>query len=186
MNKINYFNGAAVIGFASLVPLYAEERFGLKALSAGTLLTVRAIGMLAVAALATFALRRTGYRLPMVVGFAATALGTALLAFPVAGVSPYAWLSIAAGVTGIGTGVSLPASNNATLQLVPHKAASISGLRGMFRQAGGITGISIASSLVARSSEPGLTQAAMFTVLAVIMVLLIPLIFLVPEHRGTW
>jgi EmrB/QacA subfamily drug resistance transporter len=186
MNVINYFNGAAVIGFASLVPLYAEERFGLKALSAGTLLTVRAIGMLAVAALATFALRRTGYRLPMVVGFAATALGTALLAFPVAGVSPYAWLSIAAGVTGIGTGVSLPASNNATLQLVPHEAASISGLRGMFRQAGGITGISIASSLVARSSEPGLTQAAMFTVLAVIMVLLIPLIFLVPEHRGTW
>ena len=25
MNVINYFNGAAVIGFASLVPLYAEE-----------------------------------------------------------------------------------------------------------------------------------------------------------------
>ena len=186
MNVINYFNGAAVIGFASLVPLYAEERFGLKALSAGTLLTVRAVGMLAVAALATFALRRTGYRLPMIAGFAATAIGTALLAFPVASVSPYAWLSIAAGITGIGTGISLPASNNATLQLVPAKAASISGLRGMFRQAGGITGISIASSLVARSSHPGLTQAAMFTVLAVIMALLIPLIFLVPEHRGTW
>jgi hypothetical protein len=47
---------------------------------------------------------------------------------------PYAWLAIAAGGTGIGTGVSLPASNNATL----------------------------------------------------IMVLLIPLVFLVPEHRGTW
>ena len=78
MNVINYFNGAAVIGFASLVPLYAEERFGLKALSAGTLLTVRAVGMLAVAALATFALRRTGYRLPMIAGFAATAIGTAL------------------------------------------------------------------------------------------------------------
>lgn len=82
--------------------------------------------------------------------------------------------------------MALPASNNATLQLVPHKAASIGGLRGMFRQAGGITGISIASSLVARSSHPGLTQAAMFTVLAVIMVLLIPLVYLVPEHRGTW
>jgi len=95
---------------------------------------MRAIGMLAVAALATFALRRTGYRPPMIAGFAATAIGTALLAFPVAG---------------------------------------------------GITGISIASALVARSSNPGLTQAAMFTVLAVIMVLLIPLIFLVPDHRGT-
>ena len=186
MNVINFFNGAAVIGFASLVPLYAEERFGLKALSAGTLLTMRAVGMLAVAALATFALRRTGYRLPMIAGFAVTAIGTALLAFPDGKVSPYAWLALAAGITGIGTGVSLPASNNATLQLVPAKAASISGLRGMFRQAGGITGISIASSLVARSSDPGLTQAAMFTVLAVIMVLLIPLVYLVPEHRGTW
>ena len=186
MNVINFFNGAAVIGFASLVPLYAEERFGLKALSAGTLLTMRAVGMLAVAALATFALRRTGYRLPMIAGFAVTAIGTALLAFPDGKVSPYAWLALAAGITGIGTGVSLPASNNATLQLVPAKAASISGLRGMFRQAGGITGISIASSLVARSGDPGLTQAAMFTVLAVIMVLLIPLVYLVPEHRGTW
>jgi EmrB/QacA subfamily drug resistance transporter len=186
MNVINFFNGAAVIGFASLVPFYAEERFGLKALSAGTLLTMRAVGMLAVAALATFALRRTGYRPPMIAGFALTAVGTALLAFPASGVSPHAWLAIAAGVTGIGTGVSLPASNNATFQLAPAKAASISGLRGMFRQAGGITGISIASALVARSSHPGLTQAAMFAVLAVIMVLMIPLTFLVPEHHGTW
>jgi MFS family permease len=186
MNVINFFNGAAILGFASLVPLYAEERFGLRALSAGTLLTARAIGMMAVAALATFALRRTGYRMPMIVGFGITGIGTALLAFPVGGVRPYLWLAIAAGVTGIGTGISLPASNNATLQLVPSKAASISGLRGMFRQAGGITGVSIASSLVARSSHPGLTQASMFVVLAVILVLMIPLTFLVPEHRGSW
>jgi EmrB/QacA subfamily drug resistance transporter len=186
MNVINFFNGAAILGFASLVPLYAEERFGLPALSAGTLLTARAIGMMAVATLATFALRRTGYRLPMIVGFAITGVGTALLAFPVGGVRPYLWLAIAAGVTGIGTGISLPASNNATLQLVPDKAASISGLRGMFRQAGGITGVSIASSLVARSSHPGLTQASMFVVLAVILVLMIPLTFGVPEHRGSW
>jgi EmrB/QacA subfamily drug resistance transporter len=186
MNVINFFNGAAILGFASLVPLYAEERFGLPALSAGTLLTARAIGMMAVAALATFALRRTGYRLPMIVGFLVTGIGTALLAFPVGGIRPYLWLAIAAGVTGIGTGISLPASNNATLQLVPDKAASISGLRGMFRQAGGITGVSIATSLVARSSHPGLAQATMFVVLAVILVLMIPLTFGVPEHRGSW
>jgi hypothetical protein len=93
---------------------------------------------------------------------------------------------MAAGVTGVGTGISLPASNNATLQLVPGKAASISGLRGMFRQAGGITAVSTASALVARRSTPGLTQAWMFLVLAVILVLMIPLTFLVPEHRGTW
>lgn len=39
---------------------------------------------------------------------------------------------------------------------------------------------------MARSSHPGVTLAAMFTVLAVIMVLLIPLVYLVPEHHGTW
>jgi MFS family permease len=95
------------------------------------------------------------------------------------------WLAIAA-VTGAGTGIAAPASNNATLQLAPQKAASISGLRGMFRQAGRIIGLAIASSVVARSSNPGLTQAAMFIALAAFLVLLIPLTFLVPEHRGTW
>jgi EmrB/QacA subfamily drug resistance transporter len=186
MNVINFFSGAAILGFSSLVPLYAESRFGLPALSAGTLLTARAVGMIAVAALATFALRRTGYRLPMIVGFVAAAIGTALLAYPPAGFSPYLWLAGAAAVTGLGTGVFLPATNNATLQLAPEKAASISGLRGMFRQAGGIAGLAVASSVLARSGDPGHTQAVMFVVLAVVLVLLIPLTFLVPEHRGSW
>ena len=186
MNVINFFNGAGVIGFSSLVPLYAAERYHMAALDAGTLLTARAVGMIAVAALATFALRRTGYRLPMVIGFSVAAIGTALLAAPPPGLTPYVWLAIASAVTGLGTGVSLPASNNATLQMVPARAASISGLRGMFRQAGGITGVAIASCLVARSSDPGITQAWMFVVLAVIMVLLIPLALTVPEHHGSW
>jgi MFS family permease len=89
-------------------------------------------------------------------------------------------------VTGLGTGVFLPATNNATLQLAPENAASITGLRGMFRQAGGITGLAVASSVLARSGNPGHTQAVMFVALAVVLVLLIPLTFLVPEHRGSW
>ena len=186
MNVINFWTGAAILGFGSLVPLYAVDRFGLQALSSGTLLTARAVGMIAVAALATFALRRTGYRWPMIVGFVVAAVGTAALAYPPADVSPYTWLAVAAGVTGLGTGVFLPTTNNATLQLAPENAASISGLRGMFRQAGGITGLAVASSILARSSNPGHTLAALFVVLAVILILLIPLTFLVPEHRGTW
>jgi competence protein ComGC len=46
--------------------------------------------------------------------------------------------------------------------------------------------VSIASSMVARSGNPGLTLASMFVVLAIILVLMVPLTFLVPEHRGTW
>jgi MFS family permease len=100
--------------------------------------------------------------------------------------SPYAWLAVAAGITGIGMGVAIPATNNATLQLAPESTAAIAGLRGMFRQSGGITGISIVTAIIARSSNPGVAQAHVFVVLAVFLVCLIPLVFLVPEHRGSW
>jgi MFS family permease len=155
-------------------------------LAAGTLLTSRAVGMIAVAALAVFALRRTGYRPPMIVGFVVASAGLALMALAPHGVTPYAWLAIAAAVMGIGMGVGLPASNNAVLQLAPESTAAVSGLRGMFRQAGGITGLSIATSVLARSSDPGAAQAHVFVVFAILLLCLIPLVFLVPEHRGTW
>jgi MFS family permease len=95
-------------------------------------------------------------------------------------------LSIGAGITGIGMGMSTPTSNNAALQLAPDRAATIAGLRGMFRQTGGITGVSVTSAILARSSDPGLTQAWIFGIFAVVLVLSLPLIRFVPEHRGTW
>jgi EmrB/QacA subfamily drug resistance transporter len=186
MNLINFFYGSAVLGLSTLVPLYAEQRYGMHVLAAGTLLTSRAVGMIAVAALAVFALRRTGYRPPMIVGFVVASAGLALMALAPHGVTPYAWLAIAAAVMGIGMGVGLPASNNAVLQLAPESTAAVSGLRGMFRQAGGITGLSIATSVLARSSDPGAAQAHVFVVFAILLLCLIPLVFLVPEHRGTW
>ena len=80
MNVINFLIGAAILGFGALVPLYAEDRYHLPTLAAGTLLTARAIGMITVAALAAFALRRTGYRLPMLVGLSLAAVGLTLSA----------------------------------------------------------------------------------------------------------
>ena len=70
MNLINFLYGSAVLGFAPLVPLYAQDRYGLPALAAGTLLTARAVGMIATAGLSVYLLRRTGYRWPIAVGFA--------------------------------------------------------------------------------------------------------------------
>jgi hypothetical protein len=49
MNLIKYLYGAAALGFAALVPLYAADRYGIAALASGTLLTARAVGMIAVA-----------------------------------------------------------------------------------------------------------------------------------------
>jgi hypothetical protein len=82
--------------------------------------------------------------------------------------------------------MSVPASNNASLQLAPDQVAAISGLRGMFRQAGAITAVSVTTAVLARSAHPGITQAWVFLVFAAILLLLVPLVRLVPEHHGGW
>ncbi len=154
MNLINYLYGAAALGFAALVPLYAADRYGISALASGTLLTARAVGMIAVAG----------------------------------AISPYAWLAIGAGLTGFGMGLSVPASNNASLQLAPDQVAAIAGLRGMFRQSGAITAVSVTTAVIARSStaQAGIMQAHVFLIFAGILVLMLPLVKFVPEHRGRW
>jgi EmrB/QacA subfamily drug resistance transporter len=187
MNLLNVLFGGAAIGFAALVPFYAQVRFGLDPLAGGTLLTARAIGMVAIAAMAVFALRRLGHRIPMVAGFATLAGGTLLMALPpLPGMSGYVWLSISAGITGIGMGVAVPASNNAGLQLAPDQLASIAGLRGMFRQSGSIIAVSVTTAVLANSSNPAGAQADAFVVLAVLLLASIPLIFTIPDHRGSW
>jgi EmrB/QacA subfamily drug resistance transporter len=185
MNLINVIYGAAALGFAALVPLYAQDRYGIKPLGAGTLLTARAVGMIAVAGLAVMALRRTGYRLPMIAGFVVLAAGLFTMASTPL-LSPYAWLAISAAVTGCGMGLSVPASNNASLQLAPDQVAAIAGLRGMFRQSGAIIAVSITTALVARSSHPGIAQAHVFVVFAVLLLAILPLVWLVPDHHGNW
>jgi EmrB/QacA subfamily drug resistance transporter len=185
MNVINLVYGAAALGFGALVPLYAQERYGIQPLGAGTLLTARAVGMISVAGLAVMALRRTGYRLPMIAGFVMLAGGLFMMASAPA-LSPYAWLAIAAGITGCGMGLSVPASNNASLQLAPDQVAAIAGLRGMFRQSGSIIAVSITTALIARSSHPGIAQAHVFMVFALLLLAILPLVWLVPEHHGNW
>jgi EmrB/QacA subfamily drug resistance transporter len=185
MNVINLFYGAAALGFAALVPLYAQDRFHIAPLGAGTLLTARAVGMICVAGLAVSTLRRTGYRPPMIVGFLAVAASLVAMASNPP-LSPYLWLAISSGLTGCGMGLSVPASNNASLQLAPEQVAAIAGLRGMFRQSGAIIAVSVTTAILARSSDPGIAQAHTFMIFAGLLVLITPLVFLVPEHKGGW
>jgi EmrB/QacA subfamily drug resistance transporter len=186
MNLINFLYGSAALGFGALVPVYAHERFGIPVLGAGTLLTARAIGIILVASLAVLALRRTGYRLPMIVGFLVIAAGLTMMVITPPHVTEYVWLSIGAAVTGLGMGLSVPAANNAVMQLAPEHVSGIAGLRGMFRQGGSIMAVSIATAVAARSADPGMELGAAFLVFACIIVCVVPLIFLVPEHRGQW
>lgn len=188
MNMLNFLYGTAALGFAALVPLYAIDRFHVSRLDAGTLLTSRGVGMILVAALVSMMLRRTGYRLPMTVGFALVAIGMVLMSIaPRFGISIYIWLSVTAGITGLGMGTAAPASNNATLQLAPDQVAAIAGLRGMFRQCGGIFAVSISTALLNRSLQPGMEMAHLFWVFAFALAFLaIPLVYMVPDFKGKW
>jgi EmrB/QacA subfamily drug resistance transporter len=188
INAEGFFWGAFGFGVASLVPLYAEERYHLSALSAGTLLSVRAVGMMAVGAIAAFSLRRTGYRLPMIVGFSVVGVGTLFMASsPLWGASPYIWLGLCAGVTGLGNGVANPASRNACLELDPEASSVVVGIRSMFNYLGVIFSVSIVTAILNRSPNPGLAQAHIYWVAAgFILLVMVPLVLRVPEHKGTW
>ena len=97
--------------------------------------------------------------------------------------SPYLWLAIAAGITGCGMGLSVPASNNASLQLAPDQVAAIAGLRGMFRQSGAIIAVSVTTAILARSTDAGIAQAHVFLVFAALLVAMLAAGVPRPDHK---
>jgi EmrB/QacA subfamily drug resistance transporter len=186
MNVFNLLYGAAALGFVTLIPLYAQLRFGLDPLSAGSLMISRAVGTILVAALSTMLLRRTGYRLPIAIGSVVTALGLLGLAWVPAGQAPYSWLFLAGGIAGVGIGFAVPAANNATLNLAPQRVGAIVGLRAMFRQSGAIASVSVATALAARSTDPEGALAVVFVALAGFMLILVLLLTRISDHKGRW
>jgi Na+/melibiose symporter-like transporter len=186
MNGINVFYGMMALGFTAMVPLYAENRYHLSLTHAGTVLAGRGIGTILIAAAAAMMLRRTGYRLPMIVGFLMIAASLVGLSIAPRGVSPYVWLALFSVLTGLGVGVAAPATNNATLQRAPEQVAAMVGIRQMFRQSGGIFYISVATAILARSTHPGIAQAHIFLVVAAAVIVMVGLVFTVPDHKGGW
>jgi EmrB/QacA subfamily drug resistance transporter len=183
VNGINVLYGAAAFGVFSLVPLFAQLAYGLSPLAAGSLLSVRAVGMASLSVASSMLLRRVGYRAPMVVGFLVLAAGLTLISLPPA-ISPFAWLGLSALVCGVGVGIAGPPSNNAAIQLMPDQVAAISGLRAMFRQTGGILAITLTAVTI--GSGPGEAGALghVFLVFGVLTVLAVPAIVGVPERSG--
>ncbi|MGB6100336.1 MAG: MFS transporter [Comamonas sp.] len=188
VNLVNIMFGGIPVGAIVLAPLYATNRYGIDALSAGTLLVAQGLAAVVMSVLAIMVLRRTGYRQPIALGGALAAAGLLMLAMPPqAGVTTYAWLAGASFIAGTGIGIVNPASRNAGLQLAPRHASSLAAMRSMFMQVGTILIVSISTAILAPVQDPGLAQAWIYAVTAAALVAaLFVLVRRVPEHKGAW
>jgi sugar phosphate permease len=88
--------------------------------------------------------------------------------------------------TGIGLGIALPASNNACIELMPTKVATITGLRGMFRYVGGAFGISVTTIILHAAAIPTTGFPITFLTFSLALLLTIPLVFLMPTGKTGW
>lgn len=187
-NLYNLFFGAAVFGVSAYIPTYAVSHFGMTPLLSGAVLTPRSIAIILTSIVASLWLIRLGYRKPMLIG---TALVMVMLVLLGTG-----WTSVQLGpvtlagfpllacmlfIGGAGLGLANPASNNASLDLAPERAAALTGVRSMFRLTGGVlsvTGISLALTFF---PDRGQGLAVVFGALSVAMLIVVPLILSIPD-----
>lgn len=188
VNFLNLVYGACVFGLMAFIPYFAQAVYGMSNLVSGSLLTARALGMMAMSAATSMLLGCTGYRLPMAAGFlvlSLTALGLNPFWRPQAvfgqQISAFWWLAAIIFLSGVGVGLASPASNNAALELMPEKISAIAGLRGMFRQSGGVIGTAGIVLILSRFPNKVEGFRAVFLGAGLLLLLVIPLIRLVPE-----
>jgi EmrB/QacA subfamily drug resistance transporter len=190
-NLYNMIFGAGVFAIFSFVPLYATSVHKLSTLMSGVILTPRSLGAIAASSVTSFLLKRWGYRWPMLLGLIIISFSTVLLAdqgfqlLRMLGINlgVAETLAILIMVTGVGMGIALPASNNACIELMPEKVATITGLRGMFRGVGGAFGISLITIILHLSSILSNGFSITFISFGLGLLFTIPLVFLMPTGR---
>ncbi len=159
-NAFNFvFGSTTQSGVMTFLPLYATSVYGMSVIESGLVITPRSAGMVVSSVIASFYLVRWGYRRPMLAGSLTVILGLMLMALePRAmnlfgiSIAPVVLVLLICLVLGVGSGLTNPACNNACIELMPDKAASITGLRQISRQTGGAIGIAV-STLVLESSS---------------------------------
>jgi EmrB/QacA subfamily drug resistance transporter len=186
-NVYNFIYGVCALGIFSLIPFYAVSIYNMSTLESGILLTPRSIGMMVASTITSFSLVKWGYRRPILVGTLIVMVTLVLLALQPQGIEimelqlgAVPLLFIVVGLAGIGHGTCTPAANNACIELMPDKVATITGLRGMFRILGSTFGISIATVII---HSIGDVQRAFYILLlasAVLLLISIPTIFIMP------
>ncbi|RJQ07811.1 MAG: MFS transporter [Dehalococcoidia bacterium] len=187
-NVTAFIVGMAWIGVFSLVPLYLQEVYDMSASATGALMAPRAAAMVGFSLLAALVLNHTGYHRPVVVGLLgmASALGLLALGVEQLNVGPlhvnsFWWLLLVILLAGAARGVTNPALNNAGMDALPDRIASIAGLRATFQSFGGTVGISLMVLLASRGSDLGSGMQLGFLLDGGILVAALLLVPLIPE-----
>jgi MFS family permease len=188
VNLYNLLTGACTMGFFSFVPYYVTVQYGMGPMESGAILTPRSLVMIIVSTGTSFFLLRLGYRLPMLAGIGCVIGTLLLLGQGLTSVSlgpitagPLAILLFAMALSGLGMGLLVPSSNNAGLDLLPERAAVISGVRGLFRSTGGVIGTAIIVLWLELSPDKAAGMRTIFTALGLLMLMTTPLVFLIPD-----
>ncbi|MDA8286077.1 MAG: hypothetical protein M0Z42_22865, partial [Actinomycetota bacterium] len=95
---------------------------------------------------------------------------------------PYLWLLVAAALAGVGTGISAPAANNATLELAPEDIGAIVGVRVALRQSGAIVAVAVTTAVATQSASEAAALLRAYLVIGLLLVLIGPLVLAVPDN----
>ncbi len=187
-NAYNFVFGASVFGFFTFIPYYAVVQYGMSPAESGAILTPRSVVMTATSAVVSLYILRLGYRWPMLAGMACI-VGTMLLLSQawsditigglLIGTFPLVAAEVALG--GLGMGLAAPSSSNALLDLLPERAAVVTGIRGVFRSTGGVIGTAFIALALELSPDKAAGMRTIYAVLAVLLLTTVPLTFLIPD-----
>jgi EmrB/QacA subfamily drug resistance transporter len=188
VNVYNVLTGACTMGFFSFIPYYVTVQYGLGPMASGAILTPRSLVMIVTSTCTSFLLLRLGYRRPMLAGIGCVIvvllmLGLGLNGLPLGplDVGPVGLLLVLMALSGLGMGMLVPSSNNAGLDLLPERAAVISGVRGLFRSTGGVIGTAVIVLWLELSPDKAAGMRQIFTILGLLMLSTAPLVFLIPD-----
>ncbi len=187
-NVYNVLFGAAMFGFFSFIPYYANVVYGMSASQTGLVLTPRSITMILTSAVTSFFIIRLGYRLPMVLGMVLLSLTMVLLSRTFHDASLLGWhmpdfafLAVQVAFAGLAMGIANPAANNAALDLVPDKVSTAAGLRGMTRSLGGVFGTAALVLALSHFDNKVLGLQYSFLAIGLIVLATVPLAFMIPD-----
>jgi MFS family permease len=187
-NIYNFIFGGSAFGFTSFIPLYVISVYSMTLVQSSYVVMARAVGSVLATITGSFFVVRWGYRKPMLIGSIFVSASLFLFTFKFsqiqisgAEISPILLVSVISLLSGLGTGIANPASNNACIDLMPERASTITGVRNMFRQSGGAISIAVITLILQFIGNMSLGFNVVFISSGFIVLLTIPFIFSMPD-----